>query len=132
MKMYAHGWKKDGNVYAVQVNEIKHGEKKEVKNLFKDWKESCYGWNVKSGNIIIVFSKEFEDQKEWLMWAKKCPIKLSELKVKSGKEELIQLSCKEKKKRVKNELCDKKEEQESITQKGKSKTRSGPSRRKSS
>ena len=101
MKMYAHGWKRDGNVYAVQVNEVKHGEKKELTKVFKDWKESSIGWNIKSGDFIIVYSKEFKDQKEWLSWAKACPIKLTEIKVKNGKEEKIQLSGKEKKRRVK-------------------------------
>ena len=29
MKMYAHGWKRDGNVYAVQINDVASGDKKE-------------------------------------------------------------------------------------------------------
>ena len=101
MKMYAHGWKKDGNVYAVQINEIKHSDKKQVRNLFKEWNESSIGWNIKNGDFIFVFSKQFKDQKEWLSWAKKCPIALTEIRVKAGKEEKIQLSGKEKKKRAK-------------------------------
>ncbi len=101
MKMYAYGWKKEGNVYSVQVNEVKHGEKKELNSLFKDWRQSSVGWNVKSGDLIYVYAKEFKDQKDWLAWAKKCPIKLTEIKVKGNKEEQIQLSGKEKKKRAK-------------------------------
>lgn len=111
MKMYATGWKKDGNTYAVQVSNIKHGEKREVKSIFKDWKESSVGWNVKNGDLIIVFNKEFSDQKDWLTWAKKCPITLTEIKVRSGKEEKIQLSGKEKKKRAKNEFCNTQKEE---------------------
>lgn len=101
MKMYACGWKKDGNTYAVQVNEIKHGDKKEVKTIFKDWNESSVGWNAKNGDMLIIFCKDFKDQKDWLTWAKKCPIKLFEIKTKSGKEEKVQLTCKTKEKRKK-------------------------------
>lgn len=98
MKMYACGWKKYDNVYAVQVNDIKKGDKAELKKVFKDWNESSVGWNAKNGNELIIFCKQFENQKEWLSWAKKCPIKLSEIKVKSsGKQEYVQLSCKDKK-----------------------------------
>jgi hypothetical protein len=98
MKMYACGWKKYDNEYAVQVNEIKKGDKTELKKLFKDWSESSIGWNAKNGHELIIYCKKFENQKEWLSWAKKCPIKLSEVKVKSsGESEYVQLSCKEKK-----------------------------------
>lgn len=98
MKMYAFGWKKYDNVYAVQVNDIKKGDKTELKKLFKDWNESGVGWNSKNGDELIIYSKQFDNQKEWLSWAKKCPIKLSEVKVKStGDQEYVQLSCKEKK-----------------------------------
>lgn len=108
MKMYAHGWKRDGNVYAVQINDVGNGDKKEIQKIFKDWHQSSVGWNIKNGEHIIIFCREFSDQKEWLCWAKKCPIKLTEVKFRGSKEELVQLSCKEKKKRDKNESSSKK------------------------
>lgn len=96
MKMYANAWKKDGNIYTVQVNEIKQGDKTELKKIFKDWNESGIGWNVKNGDQLILFSKPFEDQKEWLSWAKKCPINLVEIRYRSGKEQKVQLTGKKK------------------------------------
>jgi hypothetical protein len=99
--MYACAWKSYANVYSLQVNEVKQSDKSELKKLFKEWKQSATGWNMKNGDQFLVYNKEFEDQKEWLKWAKTCPIKLFEIKVKRDKEEKVQLTCKNKKKRGK-------------------------------
>lgn len=98
MKMYAYGWKKDGDTYSVQVNDVKQGDNSELKKVFKGWKESANGWNIKNGSRLVVYNKSFCDQKEWLEWAKKCPIDLTEIKVKLGVEQRVQLN---KKKRAK-------------------------------
>lgn len=97
MKMHANAWKKYDNIYAVQVNEIKQSDKTELKKIFKGWEESCIGWNIKSGDQLVIYNKDFVDQKDWLEWAKKCPIKLVEIRYRDGKEQQIQLTGKTKK-----------------------------------
>jgi hypothetical protein len=101
MKMYAFGWKKYENIYTVQVNEINQKDKTDLKKIFKDWNESGIGWNLKSGDKMMFFSKPFKDQKEWLSWAKECPIKLTEVRAKANKDEYVELNFKTKKKRAK-------------------------------
>lgn len=103
MKMYAYGWKKYDNIYTIQLNDVKQGDKAEIKKVFKDWSESGFGWNVKDGNKLLFFSKPFNDQKDWLAWAKECPIKITEIRARSDKEEYIELNYKTKKKRAKND-----------------------------
>lgn len=98
MKMYACGWKKDKNTYTVQINQIAKNEKKQIITVFKDWTQNSVGWNIKNDEYIVIFSKEFKDQKDWLQWAKSCPIELTELRIVSGKEKKIQLSKKRKEK----------------------------------
>lgn len=103
MKMYAYAWKNYSNVYCLQINDVKKGDKTELKKLVKEWRESASGWNIKSGDQFFIYNKEFESQKDWLTWAKKFPIKLFEIKIKSGKEEVVQLTCKDRKKRGKDD-----------------------------
>ena len=98
MKMYGCAWK-DQECYAVQVNDVKHGDKKIITNLFKGWDQKGFGWNVKSGEQLFIFTKQFSNEKEWLSWAKTCPFKLVEKKYRAGKEKEIQLTCKTRKKR---------------------------------
>jgi hypothetical protein len=101
MKMYGCAWKEDGE-YSVQVSEVKHGEKTTLTKLFKDWRQTATGWNFKSGEQLFIFRKQFNTEKEWLVWAKAVPFKLEEVKYRAGKEKRIQLTCKTRKKRGQN------------------------------
>lgn len=102
MRMDAKAWRTHsdfGYIYKVQINDIEFKTRKVVDYIFKDWKQSGYGWNLISKNEVKLFTKQFKTEKEWIDWAKKCPIKLFEIKIRDGKEKLIQLSCKTRKKR---------------------------------
>lgn len=103
MKMDAYAWRNDlsSYEYKIQVNDIKHGDKTTFSKLFKEWHENGYGWNIKEKTEIKILTKTFKSEREWVEWARKCPIKVTEIKSRSGKEKLIQHSCKTRKKRAK-------------------------------
>ncbi len=92
----------DGYVYIIQLNKIKHGDKGYISNMFHNWKTVSEGWNIKDDSRILILSKSFSSEKEWHEWAKNCPFKVVEYKYRAGKEKVIQLSCKTRKKREKN------------------------------
>ena len=101
--MDAYAWRNDVHAYEykIQLNDIKHGDKTTISRLFKDWEENGYGWNIKQKTELKILKKTFQSEKDWLSWAKKCPIKIVEIKYRSGKEVQIQHSCKTRKKRAK-------------------------------
>jgi len=105
MKMDACAWRNEYTneyEYKLQINEIKHGDKTTFSKLFKEWKQFADGWNVNNKNEVKILIKKFSSEKEWIEWAKKCPIKIVEVKYRAGKEVRIQRSCKTRKKRAKN------------------------------
>lgn len=105
MNMDISAWRSEqheGYVYVVQVNDIKHGDKSLLHRLFENWKTISEGWNIKNNSKILIMKKRFSCEKEWHEWAKNCPIKVVEYKYRAGKEKIVQLSCKTRKKRVSN------------------------------
>lgn len=91
--MIASAWKindEDKRIYKIQVERFK--SKKELKDLFLDWKESGTGWNIKENYRICIFQKEFISEEEWLSWAKQFPFYLVEIKERAGIRKVIQLS----------------------------------------
>ena len=103
-KMDAYAWRKEFSQkyeYKIQINNIKHGDKKTYSQIFKEWEENGWGW--KSDSEFRILTRTFKDEKEWIQWAKVCPIKIIEVKYRSGREVKIQRSCKKRKKREKNE-----------------------------
>lgn len=105
MIMNASAWRSeqhDGYVYVVQINEIKHGDNSVISNIFENWKKSSEGWNLKNNSRILILTKKFNSEKEWKEWAKTLPFKMVEYKYRAGKQKVIELSCKSKKKREKN------------------------------
>ena len=103
MKMDAYAWRNElseSYEYKIQVNDIKHGDKTTFSKLFKEWQEKAQGWNWKSNTEVKILAKTFNSEKEWIDWAKKCPIKIIEIKYRAGKETQIQRSCKTRKKRA--------------------------------
>jgi hypothetical protein len=106
MKMHASAWRTEqteGYNYTIQINDIKHGDKTEFKKLFSEWRVKGNGWNVKENTEVKILTKDFNSEKDWVEWAKKCPIKIVEVKYRAGKEKKIQRSCKTRKKRASNE-----------------------------
>jgi hypothetical protein len=104
--MNASAWRaeqEEGYCYTLQINDLKHGDKTEFRKLFSDWRIKGNGWNVKQNTEIKILIKSFQSEKEWIEWAKKCPIKIVEFKYRAGEEKQIQRSCKTRKKReIKN------------------------------
>ena len=101
--MDAYAWRNeysDGYEYKLQVNEIKHGDKTTFVKLFKEWHQLSEGWNIKNNTEIKILIRKFGSEQDWIQWAKKCPVKIMEIKYRSGKEMKIQRSCKTRKKRV--------------------------------
>jgi hypothetical protein len=91
--MIASAWKiseSDKRVYKIQVERFK--SKKELKEIFSDWKESGTGWNIKENFRICLFQKEFADEDEWLAWARRFPFYLVEIKERAGVTKVIQLT----------------------------------------
>ncbi len=103
MKMDAYAWRAEcteNHTYKIQVDDIKHGDKTTFSKLFKDWEEKATGWNIKKNTQVKIISRNFSSEKEWVEWAKTCPIKIYEIKYRAGSEKIIQRSCKTRKKRV--------------------------------
>jgi hypothetical protein len=102
MKMDACAWRNDSAKYEykIQINDIKHGDKTTFSKLFKEWREHGEGWNIRNKTELKIMVRTFSSEKEWIEWAKKCPIKIVELKYRAGKETKIQRSCKTRKKRA--------------------------------
>lgn len=95
--MIASAWKREENKYAIQINDVKKSDKQELKKMFKEWNQMSIGWNLDKDYEIYIYTKPFRDQKEWLEWAKTCPIQIIELKQKSDSVEKVQINCKKKK-----------------------------------
>jgi hypothetical protein len=105
MKMIASAWRTEiaeQHEYKLQVEDIKHGDKKTFSKLFSEWREFAQGWNNSKNTEIKILVKTFKSEKEWAEWAKKCPVKIVEIKYRAGKRTEIQRSCKTRKKREKN------------------------------
>lgn len=99
--MFACAWKREENYYTIQIYDIKKGDKQQLKKLFNEWRQVSVGWNVNDNSEIYIYMKSFKDQKEWIKWAKECPISITEIKEKSKGTEQVQLNCKKKKRETK-------------------------------
>ena len=87
--MEATAWKEDyctsGYRYRLQVNNVSDGMSvRKLLRAVSDWQESGAGWNPVSKSEVLLFSKEFETEQEWLKWAKHFPYKLVELNRKGN------------------------------------------------
>jgi len=91
--MIATAWKfnDDGKrTYRIQVERFK--SKKELRELFADWGEAGTGWHTKQNYRICLFQREFNNEDEWLTWARKFPFYLAEVKERAGVVKVIQLT----------------------------------------
>ena len=103
--MIASAWRTElteQHEYKLQVEDIKHGDKKTFSKLFAEWKEFAQGWNFQKNTEVKILVKTFKSEKEWADWAKRCPVQITEVKYRAGKRTEVQRSCKTKKKREKN------------------------------
>ena len=89
--MQAIAWKtyhsKTKLVYLIQVEDIKgvRQEKKILKQLEEsEWKLFADGYNPKKNTRTLILESEFEEESQWINWARSFPYKLVEMG-KSGK-----------------------------------------------
>ena len=96
---------RDGNYYyRVQVNNVTGKSVDKVEKVFSEWKSSGYGWNVKTNYKVLIYTKSFRTEKEWVRWAKQFPYKLVEHNSK-GKPKPIKLGLDSNKKTRKRKKC---------------------------
>ena len=72
-------WKVESNIYSIQVSEINKKEKKEIKQIFKDWKETASGFH-RDGSQLLIFSKELLEDENIYKFVKQLPFPLVEEK----------------------------------------------------
>ena len=94
--MEATAWKEDycGDKprYRLQVSDVPSRTVKKLQKFVSGWNKTGTGWNPVNRTALLLFSKEFETEKEWLEWAKHFPYKLVELNRK-GVPKLINLGA---------------------------------------
>ena len=79
----------DGIVYNVQINDITYKFRKPIEEAMKDWDKVSYGWNIKKSTEIFIFRKTFKNEQEWLTWAQRFPLTVTEKRVWGAKEKYI-------------------------------------------
>lgn len=57
-------------VYRMQINGVTNKNEKQVSAAMKDWIDSGYGYNAKTGISTLFFSRDFGTTENWLEWAK--------------------------------------------------------------
>lgn len=88
-------WKTDSITYRLQIQFKNQKEMGEVSSFLKDWNLVATGFN-KKGHILNIFSKQFEDPKSWLSFAKTLPLALVECD-KNGNKKPVKTALKKKK-----------------------------------
>lgn len=104
----ANLWKIETNTYSIQVNKVKPKERKEIKQLFKGWKETAVGFH-RDGSQLFIFSKELSENENVYSFAKLLPFPLTEEK-KSGQVKEIKTRFNDTKRRktlTKTKTCGK-------------------------
>lgn len=87
-------WKTDSITYRLQIEFKNPKDISEVSSLLKDWSLVATGY--KKGHILNIFSKQFEDPKSWLSFAKTLPLSLVECD-KNGNKKPVKTALKKKK-----------------------------------
>ena len=100
--MEASAWREsvygDEHLYRLQIDNVTGRSLGKVEKVCENWNNAGYGWNPKTNYKILMFTKKFETQDEWLEWAKQFPYKLVELNSK-GKPKPLKLGVAHKNKK---------------------------------
>ena len=83
----ANLWKIETNVYSIQINKVSAKHRKEIKQIFKGWKETAVGFH-RDGSQLFIFSKELTKDESMYKFAKQLPFPLIEEK-KSGEKKPV-------------------------------------------
>lgn len=80
--MRSDAWKfsetENGIIYNLQISEIPWKFKKALSDAMRDWEVKAYGWNIKSGNQVFIYSKLFKSEEDWQKWATAFPLEVQE------------------------------------------------------
>lgn len=57
-------------VYRMEVKGVSKDTRKQINSALTGWRESGYGYNARTGEEILFFSKDFGDTQKWMEWAK--------------------------------------------------------------
>jgi hypothetical protein len=71
--MTSDAWKysetENGIIYNLQIADIPWKFKKALSEAMQDWEIRAYGWNIKSGGQILIYSNLFKSEDDWTKWA---------------------------------------------------------------
>ena len=82
--MNAHAWRVNADeekyIDCVQFDGFKGKRKanKLLKMMTEQWRIVAEGFNPKNSELTYIFSREFDDTKQWREWAKQFPMTLLE------------------------------------------------------
>jgi len=70
----------DGYVYRIQVDGLSTGTEKKILRVCNDadWTFAGAGWDPKKKKSILILSREFSTEEEWISWAREFPYPLRE------------------------------------------------------
>ena len=102
--MQAVAWRlqtenKDKFIYRLQIDGLK--ATRVINKVYKtlgSWNVTAEGFNPKSKETLLIFSKEFGSENEWIDWAKNVPLNLIE-HTRRGTPKPIKLGLNVKRKR---------------------------------
>lgn len=91
--MTVQAWKfTDNDVVTYRIQTDENLTKKQLEELFNGWRQSGYGWNIKSGKKINIFQKDFANEIAWLEWVKSFPLSVVEYRTRGGVTKKVQLT----------------------------------------
>lgn len=70
-------WKINPTTYKLQIQFKNKKDLAQLQEMLKDWSLIATGFK-KTGDFLNIFTKQFDDPKSWLMFAKTLPLKLVE------------------------------------------------------
>jgi len=83
---------KNEYLYHLQVRGRDKRQQRKLLRILKEWKNIAFGWNPKDNKeFMLLFSKCFNNSKDWVSWAKTFPFELQELNPLNDKPKKIKL-----------------------------------------
>ena len=67
---------KEQITYKLQINNIKHGFKRQVNDAIKGWNPSGSGWNPNNKTEILILERSFKDYYAFKKWSNEFPFEL--------------------------------------------------------
>jgi hypothetical protein len=80
-------WKTESDVYSIQFDRVKPKDKKEIKEIFKKWKQIASGFH-RDGSELFIFSKKILENEDVYKFVKQLPYPVKEEK-KNGETKVV-------------------------------------------